>query len=154
MTKITDADRRAVAEMLGYYADVDPKLAGETPAKIDAYCKAFAAHREAAVKEATLAFSQPDLVEQFERIITTWAYANDIDGAARNDLFKRLRTNVQPAPDAGLVVDEQIALWHSSNCELHEWLGWTEAEYHDWVVDPTKMPRLPQYALTKREGGA
>lgn len=114
------------------------------------------AHREAAVKEAALSSSQPDLVEQFERIITTWAYAYDIDGAARNDLFKRLRTNAQPAPDAGLVVDEQIllildeqiALWHSSNCELHEWLGWTEAEFHDWVTDPTKIPRLPQYALT------
>lgn len=128
MTKITQADRDAAIR------------ARMEPDPLEDY---FATHREAAVKEATR-----ELVEQFERIITTWAYANDIDGAARNDLFKRLRTNTQSTPDAGLVVDEQIALWHSSNCELHEWLGWTEAEYHDWVADPTKIPRLPQYALT------
>ena len=31
------------------------------------------------------------LVEQAEQTISAWAFSHDIDGAARNDLFARLR---------------------------------------------------------------
>jgi predicted Fe-S protein YdhL (DUF1289 family) len=36
--------------------------------------------------------------EATEQIISAWAFANDIDGAARNDLFARLRGPLPPAP--------------------------------------------------------
>lgn len=42
-----------------------------------------------------------DVVEAVEQIVTAWAYAHDINGAARNDLFKRLRSAALSKPDAG-----------------------------------------------------
>ncbi len=32
------------------------------------------------------------LVERVEQVVSAWAFAHNIDGAIRNDLFARLRT--------------------------------------------------------------
>jgi hypothetical protein len=37
-------------------------------------------------------------IEALEQIISAWTFAHDVDGAARNDLFARLRTAAPPAP--------------------------------------------------------
>jgi hypothetical protein len=40
------------------------------------------------------------------------------------------------------IVEAQIEAWHNgvSNKELHEYLGWTWAQYSKHVLDPTYLP--------------
>lgn len=37
-------------------------------------------------------------MESIEQVISAWAFAHDINGAARNDLFKRLRATIRGHP--------------------------------------------------------
>jgi hypothetical protein len=41
------------------------------------------------------------MVERLEQIVSAWAFAHDIDGAARNDLFARLRAALDMTLDKG-----------------------------------------------------
>lgn len=44
------------------------------------------------------------MVEAVEQIVSAWAFAHNIDGAARNDLFTRLRATMPTPPaEPGLV---------------------------------------------------
>jgi hypothetical protein len=46
--------------------------------------------REQALLNAAAEAVIANLKEKAEQVISAWAFAHDIDGAARNDLFKRL----------------------------------------------------------------
>lgn len=42
-------------------------------------------------------------------------------------------------------VDDAIEEWHRSeeDTSLLDWLGWSAAEYSDWVSDSSKIPNRP-----------
>lgn len=42
-------------------------------------------------------------------------------------------------------IDDAIEAWHqiTSGSGLPEWLGWSQAEYSEWVSDPAKIPERP-----------
>lgn len=58
----------------------------------------------------------------------------------------------QPTIPNSEEVDNAIDAWHRSgdNFSLPVWLGWTEAEYSDWVSNPSKIPNRPLISRSRK----
>jgi|GEM_PF-5188108 len=77
--------------------------------------------------------------EELERIISAWAFAHDIDGAVRNDLFARLRAQTQPAPPADVVEAMAKAISKEAGAM--------------WPMDANRYRRYAKAALSSAPAG-
>ena len=89
MTQPSDRARKAAEEWSDILNHRDSEYDGDPVADLAADFATF--------ERETPGFAA--VVEALDREITAWAFANDIDGAARNDLMRRIR-NLTPAPPA------------------------------------------------------